>query len=100
MNTNKETAEALIARAEKAVEAGDYDEAERLAEEVLAAHPTQTLPRREGFSETPSPDGEGWDGVSSSFPTGEGRDGVLVERGEMDIKGKGRMKTYFLEKQL
>lgn len=34
-----------------------------------------------------------------SFPLGEGNNGVLMERGEILIKGKGKMRTYFLEKQ-
>jgi class 3 adenylate cyclase len=44
------------------------------------------------------PLGEGRDGVSYSFPLGEGRDGVLLPRGEIEIKGKGMMRTYFLER--
>ena len=55
--------------------------------EEFARHLTQTLPRREGFEE------------SSSFPLGEGRDGVLIERGEIEIKGKGIMRTYYLERK-
>jgi class 3 adenylate cyclase/tetratricopeptide (TPR) repeat protein len=53
--------------------------------EDFARNLTETLSKREGFS-------------SFTFPIGEGRDGVLIERGEMEIKGKGIMKTYFLEK--
>jgi hypothetical protein len=33
----------------------------------------------------------------NTLPLGEGRVRVL-ERGEMDIKGKGKMRTYFLER--
>jgi hypothetical protein len=51
------------------------------------------------------PLGEGRDGVSYSFPLGEvsversrNGDGVLLPRGEIEIKGKGKMKTYFLER--
>jgi class 3 adenylate cyclase len=43
---------------------------------------TQTLSQGEGFR--------------ISFPLGEGRDGVFIPRGEIEIKGKGRMRTYFL----
>jgi hypothetical protein len=59
---------------------------EDFARHLTQRDPTQTLPKREGFLD------------SFTFPLGEGRDGVLVERGEMEIKGKGMMKTYFLEK--
>ena len=59
--------------------------------EDFARNLTPTLSPREGFSEFES-------SLSSSFPFGEGRDGVLVERGEMHIKGKGLMKTYYLQK--
>jgi class 3 adenylate cyclase/tetratricopeptide (TPR) repeat protein len=46
------------------------------------------------------------EGLPFSFPLGEvsversrNGDGVLLPRGEIEIKGKGRMKTYFLEKE-
>ena len=61
-----------IDNANTAATNGNYDEAEMLAKEVLSEldkHPTQTLPKREGFLESNSP-------YSSSFPFGEGRDGV------------------------
>jgi class 3 adenylate cyclase/tetratricopeptide (TPR) repeat protein len=51
---------------------------------TLTQHLTPTLSTGEGFK--------------ISFPLGEGRDGVLLSRGEIEIKGKGRMKTYFLER--
>jgi class 3 adenylate cyclase len=63
--------------------------------EEFAQNLAQNLSQGEGFS---FPFGEGRDGVSFSFPLGEGWDGVLIPRGEIEIKGKGRMKTYFLEK--
>ncbi len=59
--------------------------------EEFARNLTQTLSNRDSFSELES-------SLSSSFPFEDGRYGVLVERGEMTIKGKGKMKTYFLEK--
>jgi class 3 adenylate cyclase len=72
-----------------------------------AQYTAQTLSPGEGFSfplgegrdgvSFSFPLGEGRDGVSFSFPLGEGRDGVLIPRGEIEIKGKGRMPTYFLE---
>jgi class 3 adenylate cyclase len=74
-----------------------------------AQYTAQTLSQGEGFSfplgegrdgvSFSFPLGEGRDGVSFSFPLGEGRDGVLIPRGEIEIKGKGRMKTYFLERK-
>jgi class 3 adenylate cyclase/Tfp pilus assembly protein PilF len=73
-----------------------------------AQYTAQTLSQGEGFSfpfgesrdgvSFTLPLGEGRDGVSFTFPLGEGRDGVLIPRGEIEIKGKGRMKTYFLER--
>jgi class 3 adenylate cyclase/Tfp pilus assembly protein PilF len=72
--------------------------AQKLTENLTlrqAQYTAQTLTQGEGFS---FPLGEGRDGVSFTFPLGEGRDGVLIPRGEIEIKGKGRMKTYFLEK--
>lgn len=53
--------------------------------EAFVYHLTQTLSQREGFT-------------SVSFPLGEDRDGVIIPRGEIEIKGKGMMKTYFLER--
>ena len=37
------------------------------------------------------------EGIRLFFPLGKGREAVLNGRGEMDIKGKGKMRTYFLE---
>jgi class 3 adenylate cyclase/Tfp pilus assembly protein PilF len=75
-------------RMESHGEAGRIHVSEDFVKQITQTpkNPTQTLPGREGFSS------------SFSFPLGEGRDGVLIERGEMEIKGKGTMKTYFLEK--
>jgi class 3 adenylate cyclase/Tfp pilus assembly protein PilF len=86
--------------------------AENLSENLTlrqAQYTAQTLSQGEGFSfplgegrdgvSFTFPLGEGRDGVSFTFPLGEGRDGVLIPRGEIEIKGKGRMKTYFLERQ-
>jgi hypothetical protein len=53
---------------------------------------TQTLSQGEGFKIS---QGEGF---RISFPLGEGRDGVFLPRGEIEIKGKGLMRTYFLER--
>jgi class 3 adenylate cyclase/predicted negative regulator of RcsB-dependent stress response len=55
----------------------------RQAQYTAQTNLTQTLSQGEGFS----------------FPLGEGRDGVLIPRGEIDIKGKGIMRTYFLERR-
>lgn len=72
MNTRAEAAEMLIARAEAAAEAGRYDEAEQLANEVLARNPTQTLlSEKKVFQESDSLS-------SSSVPLGEGRNGILL----------------------
>jgi adenylate cyclase len=63
-----------IDTANRASTNGNYDEAEMLANEVLSEldkHPTQALPKRDSLQELDSP-------VSSSFPFGEGRDGVLL----------------------
>jgi class 3 adenylate cyclase/uncharacterized protein HemY len=74
-----------------------------------AQYTAQSLSQGEGFSfplgegrdgvSFSFPLGEGRDGVSFSFPLGEGRNGVLIPRGEIEIKGKGRMRTYFIEKE-
>lgn len=90
---------------------------EEFARELARGNPTQTLPPREGFEDSlPVSAEEGFQGnvslsvpfsleegfqgdspFSASFPLGEGRGGVLIARGEIDIRGKGKMKTYFLE---
>ena len=94
---------------------------EEFARELARRTPTQTLPQREGFQDSrplsarfpleegfqdssplsaPFPLEEGFQDsspLSAPFPLGEGRDGVLIARGEIDIRGKGKMKTYFLE---
>jgi class 3 adenylate cyclase len=73
------------ARMESHGEAGKIHVSEEFARHLTQRNPTQTPSEREGFQD------------SFSFPFGEGRDGVLVERGEIDIKGKGIMRTYYLE---
>ncbi|MBS1537976.1 MAG: tetratricopeptide repeat protein [Bacteroidetes bacterium] len=74
-------------RMESHGEAGKIHVSEEFVRHLNHRAPTQNLLRREGFAS------------SFSFSLGEeGRDVVLVERGEIDIKGKGMMKTYFLEK--
>lgn len=52
--------------------------------EEFVSHLTQTLSQVKDIT-------------SLSFTLGEGWDGVIIPRGEIDIKGKGIMKTYFLE---
>jgi class 3 adenylate cyclase len=37
--------------------------------------------------------------VSSDFRNAAGNAFTFTERGELEIKGKGKMRTYFLEKQ-
>jgi hypothetical protein len=70
--------------------------------EEFAKHLSPTLSQGEGFSfplgEVSVERSRNGDGVPVSFPLGEGWDGVLIPRGEMEIKGKGKMKTYFLER--
>lgn len=70
MNTSEE-AEMLIAHAEAAVQAGRYNEAEQLANEVLTRNPAQAVPEREGFQESVS-------SLSSSFPSDESRDEIFL----------------------
>jgi hypothetical protein len=66
-------------------EAGRIHVSEEFVEHLtptLTQHLTPTLSKGEGFR--------------ISFPLGEGRDGVFIPRGEIEVKGKGRMRTYFL----
>jgi class 3 adenylate cyclase/tetratricopeptide (TPR) repeat protein len=87
-------------RMESHGEAGRIHVSEEFAKHLsptLSQNLTQTLSKGEGLPVS-FPLGEGRDGVSFSFPLGEGRDGVLLPRGEIEIKGKGKMKTYFLER--
>ncbi|MBL7997394.1 MAG: adenylate/guanylate cyclase domain-containing protein [Candidatus Kapabacteria bacterium] len=59
---------------------------------VRMLFPSQTLPDRDGFS---VPD----ESFTLSIGEGRGEDKVrAIPRGDLDIKGKGRMKTYFLER--
>jgi hypothetical protein len=60
--------------------------------QTLTQNLTLTLSQGEGFKISKG------EGFKISFSLGEGRDGVFLPRGEIEIKGKGRMKTYFLEK--
>ncbi len=71
----------LLDKANESNNTGNYNEAERLANEVLRhTDPIQTHD-------------------SVSFPTGEGGDGVVViPRDEIEMKDKGMMRTYFLER--
>ncbi|MBL7998411.1 MAG: hypothetical protein JNL32_07225, partial [Candidatus Kapabacteria bacterium] len=52
-----------------------------------------TLPDREGFSITD-------DSFTLSVGEGRGEDRmVAIPRGDLDIKGKGTMRTFFLERK-
>jgi class 3 adenylate cyclase len=80
-------------RMESHGEAGRIHVSEEFAQNLtsLSQNLTQTLSKGEG--------------LPVSFPLGEvsversrNGDGVLLPRGEMEIKGKGKMRTYFLER--
>ncbi|MBL7999080.1 MAG: tetratricopeptide repeat protein [Candidatus Kapabacteria bacterium] len=72
-----------------------YSEAGRIhvsEEFVRTLFPFQTLPEMEGFS---VPD----ESFTLSIGEGRGEDMIrFIPRGEMEIKGKGMMKTYFFER--
>ncbi|MBL7997885.1 MAG: tetratricopeptide repeat protein [Candidatus Kapabacteria bacterium] len=72
-----------------------YGEAGRIhvsEEFVRTLFPSQTLPEREGFS---VPD----ESFTLSIGEGRGEDMVrAIPRGNLDIKGKGIMRTFFLER--
>lgn len=72
----------LLSQAEEHTNTGNYGEAERLANKVLAE-----------LDKIPN------DCFTLSVGEGRGEDMIrFIPRGEIDIKGKGMMKTYFFER--
>lgn len=73
-------------RMESHGEGGKIHCSEAFAKALAQISPSQTLLRKDGY-------------YSFSFSDREEWEGVLSERGDIEIKGKGRMRTYFLEKR-
>lgn len=78
------------ARMEQYGEAGRIHISEEFAKALAGSFAQSLLPSEGNQDSLPH--------ISFTFPWGEDRKGMLIERGTMEIKGKGMMKTYFLER--